>query len=273
MLFGLGDIRMRRLFIEQEDAPDDHKRRAHARLDTLVGFCEATECRRQILLRYFGETAVPCGHCDNCLDQAPRADGTVEALLVLAAVSQTGERFGPAHIVDVLRGHETQKIQDRNHHRLPSFGTGSQRKTHEWQGMIRQMVAGGFLALDVAGHGGLAIAEMGHALLRGEGAFRYRPDAPRAAFREKGRAVAEITASPETAALLATLKVVRLRLARERDVPAYVIFSDRTLIDMAERRPRTMDEFAAVNGVGAAKLKDFGRVFVDAIADFAASHE
>ncbi|TIY10526.1 MAG: ATP-dependent DNA helicase RecQ, partial [Mesorhizobium sp.] len=148
MLFGLGDIRMRRLFIDNEDAPAEHKRRAHGRLDRLIGYCETAQCRRQILLGYFGETAMPCGNCDNCLDQTPQADGEAEARIVFAAIAQTGERFGAAHIVDVLLGHETEKVLARNHHRLASFGTGVAHKKDFWLSLVRQLVAGGFLTLD-----------------------------------------------------------------------------------------------------------------------------
>ncbi|MER9615175.1 DNA helicase RecQ [Mesorhizobium sp. M0207] len=266
MLFGLGDIRMRRLFIEDEDAPAEHKRRAHGRLETLIGYCETTQCRRQILLGYFGESASPCGNCDNCLDQAPHADGEAEARLILAAIAQTGERFGAAHVVDVLLGHETEKVLDRNHHRLASFGTGVAHKKNLLLSLLRQLVAGGFLTLDSAGRGGLAIAEKGRALARGEASFRYRLDARQSS---RGKIRPEDTAAGTEgldSALLAALKAVRLRLARERQVPAFVIFSDRTLIDMAERCPRDLDAFAAVNGVGAAKLKDFGEIFLGAIA-------
>lgn len=265
MLFGLGDIRMRRLFIEDEDAPAEHKRRAHGRLDTLIGYCETTQCRRQILLGYFGESASPCGNCDNCLDQAPHADGEAEARIILAAIAQTGERFGAGHVVDVLLGHETEKVLDRNHHRLASFGTGVAHKKNVWLSLVRQLVAGGFLTLDSTGHGGLAIAEKGRALARGEASFRYRVDARQSS---RGKIRTDTAAGTEglDSVLLAALKAVRLRLARERQVPAFVIFSDRTLIDMAERCPRDLDAFAAVNGVGAAKLKDFGEIFLGAIA-------
>jgi ATP-dependent DNA helicase RecQ len=266
MLFGLGDIRMRRLFIEDEGASEEHRRRAHRRLDTLVGYCETADCRRQILLNYFGERAAPCGNCDNCLDQAPQADGKAEAQIILAAVAQTGQRFGPAHIVDILLGHETEKVLAKGHHRLASFGTGRAHKKDLWLSLIRQLVAGGFLTLDLGGHGGIAIAEKGHEFSRGEVPFQYRLDRSRRSPR--GNLAQDSAAGTEAGdpALLAALKAVRLRLARERQVPAFVIFSDRTLIDMAERCPRDLDAFAAVNGVGAAKLRDFGQIFLGAIA-------
>ncbi|RWL18367.1 MAG: DNA helicase RecQ [Mesorhizobium sp.] len=266
MLFGLGDIRMRRLFIDDEDAPAEHKRRAHGRLDTLIGYCETAQCRRQILLGYFGETAMPCGNCDNCLDQTPHADGEAEARIVFAAIAQTGERFGAAHIVDVLIGHETEKVLARNHHRLASYGTGVAHKKDVWLSLVRQLVAGGFLTLDSGGHGGLAIAEKGLELARGDVSFRYRVEVRSRASRGKTRPAAAAGTEDLDTALLATLKAVRLRLARVRQVPAFVIFSDRTLIDMAERCPRDLDAFAEVNGVGAAKLREFGQIFLGAIA-------
>jgi ATP-dependent DNA helicase RecQ len=153
MLFGSGDIRMRRMFIDNEEASDEHKRRAHGRLGTLIGYCEAVQCRRQILLQYFGEAAEPCGNCDNCLDTVPLSDGTAQAELVLAAVLQSGERFGATHVIDILRGAQTQKIKERGHDDLACFGSGAARKKEEWQSLIRQMAAADFLSSDE--HGGL----------------------------------------------------------------------------------------------------------------------
>lgn len=265
MLYGLGDIRMRRLFIDDEDAAVEHKRRAHRRLDTLIGYCETAQCRRQVLLGYFGEQAEPCGNCDNCVDQVPRADGAAEARIILAAVAQSGERFGAAHVIDILLGHETEKILARGHQKLASFGSGTAHKKDFLMSLIRQLVAGGFLEPDPNGHGGLAIAQKGQALGRGEVPFQYRVEMRARALR-KMRAAEASGAEGVDASLLATLKSVRLRLAKERQVPAYVVFSDRTLIDMAERRPRDLDAFAEVNGVGGAKLKEFGAIFVKAIA-------
>ena len=264
MLFGLGDIRMRRQFIDDEDAAPEHKRRAHGRLATLIGYCEAAACRRQILLEYFGETAAPCGNSDNCLDQGPVTDGTADAKIILAAIAQSGERFGPAHIVDILRGHETQKIKERHHHQLASFGAGRARRKEEWRSLIRQLAAGGFLDLDMDGHGGLSIADKGRRLSRGETGFQCKLEAPHPRGKTRGDP-AEIQPAGDPG-LLAALKTLRLQLARERQVPAYVIFSDRTLADMAARCPGDMDAFAQVNGVGAAKLRDFGRIFLNAIS-------
>ncbi|TPM38904.1 DNA helicase RecQ [Mesorhizobium sp. B2-2-3] len=268
MLYGLGDIRMRRLFIDDEESSPEHKRRGHRRLDTLIGYCEAVQCRRQILLGYFGEQAAPCGNCDNCLDQAPRADGGAEARIILTAVAQTGERFGAAHVIDILLGHETEKVLARGHQTLTSFRAGAAHRKTVWLSLIRQLVAGGFLVPDPDGHGGLAISESGRALGRGEVAFHYRVEMrdPLARGRKRSGEGSAAGAEGVDASLLGALKALRLRLAKERQVPAYVVFSDRTLIDMAERRPRDLDAFAEVNGVGAAKLREFGEIFLGAIA-------
>lgn len=266
MLFGLGDIRMRRLFIDDEDASAEHKRRSHGRLDTLIGYCETAQCRRQVLLGYFGEEAAPCGNCDNCLDQAPRADGGAQARLILAAMAQSGQRFGAGHVIDILVGHETEKILARGHQKLACFGSGVAHKKDFWQSLIRQLVANGFVEPDPGGHGGLAISEKGHALGRDEASFHYRVEARGRALRKMRGQEALAGAEGLDASLLAVLKALRLRFAKERQVPAYVVFSDRTLIDMAERRPSDIDAFAEVNGVGAAKLKEFGPAFLAAIS-------
>ncbi len=277
MLYGLSDIAMRRQFIESEDAGPERKRREHKRLDALLGYCEAPACRRVALLDYFGERAGACGNCDCCLSPAERVDGTGDAQKILSAVTLSGERFGAAHVIDILRGAETGKIVRFNHHRLPLFGAGAERAKTVWRSLIRQMVATGLLRLDIAGYGGLATTETGRALLRGEGAFHYREDTaaarPAAVPKEKpGTQPEPPPLDDDQAALLAALKALRLQLAKERGVPAFVVFRDRTLIDMAQRRPRTVAEFAEVNGVGEAKLEQFAAPFLAAIEE-ALSHK
>ena len=269
MLFGLGDIRMRRVFIEQEDAGEERKRREHQRLDALLGYCESPTCRRRVLLDYFGEQIEPCENCDACLDPVALVDGTAEGQKILSTVHRTGQRYGAAHIIDVLRGAVTEKVTNAGHDQLPTFGVGAERKKEEWRSMIRQLVAAGFLDHDVKGYGGLAITDRGRALLQDEESFHYRQDTMRRAApaRRKGRSkvpVAELSVA-ETE-LLDRLKALRLNLAKERGVPAYVVFSDRSLADMAQRRPQNPSEFAEVNGVGAAKLKEFAATFLEAIA-------
>ena len=270
MLYGLPDIRMRRQFIEEEDAGPERRRREHKRLDALLGYCEAPSCRRVALLEYFGERIVPCGNCDVCLNPTERVDATQDAQKILSAAYRTGERFGAAHLIDIVRGARTEKAVRFGHDRLPTFGVGADRSANAWRSVVRQMVAAGHLRIDIAGYGGLGITDKGRELLRGNGVFLYREDAviARGPAREprSGRAVPpQRPLDGDEAALLAALKALRLELARERGVPAYIVFPDRTLSDMARRRPRSEAEFAEVNGVGAVKLEAFAQPFLAAI--------
>ena len=268
LLYGMDDIRMRRVFIEQEDSEPERKRRENRRLDALIAYCESPTCRRQMLLRYFGEESGVCGNCDTCRDPVQTVDGITEAGKVLSAIHSTGQRFGAAHIVQVLRGARNERTARYGHDDLADFGVGADRPRQEWQGIIRQMVAAGLLEVDISGYGGLRATAAGEALLRGEGSFRYRPDrlqqkqSPKTA--EAARAAASELDESGTS-LLESLKALRLQLAQERKVPAYVIFSDRTLVDMAAKRPSTADEFGQVFGVGAAKLAKFAEIFLDRI--------
>ena len=275
MLYGLDDIRMRRQFIEEEDAGPDRRRREHKRLDALLGYCEAPACRRVALLDYFGEEIAPCGNCDVCLDPSERVDGTEDAQKILSAAYRSGQRFGAAHLIDILKGAQTEKVVRFGHDRLPTFGAGADRGKEEWRSLIRQMVATGFLRIDIGGYGGIGITDKGLGLLRGDGTFLHRKDTvvARAKTRDVGTvrdAGAKPTLAGGDAALLDGLKALRLEIARERGVPAYVVFSDRTLIDMTRRRPHTEAEFAEVHGVGAAKLEKFAAPFLAAIAAAAA---
>ncbi len=279
MLYGLDDIRQRRLFIEQDEGgDDDHKRREHKRLDALVAYCETAQCRRQALLSYFGEDFLkenggPCGNCDVCLNPPATEDGSALAGLALAAVTQTGGRFGAAHIVDVLRGADTEKIRAMGHDRLPAYGAGKAEDKESWRSILRQLVAAEFLRLDITGHGGLSVTASGERLAAGDGEFRFRRDTGRKATararkaQERAGLVAELAGAD--AELLVALKDLRLTFAKERGVPAYVIFGDRSLIEMARMKPADRSAFARVFGVGEAKVRDFAEPFLQKIAEFA----
>ncbi|MDH4247167.1 MAG: DNA helicase RecQ [Deltaproteobacteria bacterium] len=268
MLYGLDDIRMRRHFIETEGAEEPLKRRQHQRLDLLLSYCESVTCRRVPLLAYFGETARPCGNCDNCRNPVETQDGSDLARTVLAAVQATGQRFGATHIRDVLLGAHTARIRELGHDRLPVFGAARKVPKKELRSLLHQMAAGGVLKLDLEGHGGLSLTALGDALIRKDGSFRYRKMIPEDAVKALPAHGAEPAspASAQEAALLKKLKELRLELARERQMPAFVIFHDRTLEDMARKRPATKSEFARVNGVGEAKLRDFAEPFLALIA-------
>ncbi len=272
MLYGLDDIRMRRMFIDRSEASDEKKRVEHRRLDALLAFCEAPECRRRTLLAYFSETVEACGHCDLCTNPQPVVDGADAARAVLETVRETEQMFGVGHIVDVLTGKGTDKTERFGHECLAAFGCGKDRARPEWQSIVRQMVAGGLLAIDMEKYGSLKLTAESGALLAGDRTFHVRLDAlkPKGSERRSRRGSGAAPLAPLSdgdEGLLGDLKRLRMTLARERGVPAYVIFPDRTLHDMAIRKPATIEEFAEVHGVGRAKLKDFGAIFIDAIRD------
>ena len=267
MLYGLDDIRQRRFFIEEDTGDDAHRRREHKRLDSLIAYCETPTCRRRTLLSYFGEDPEPCGNCDVCLDPPTLEDGRTPGEKILDAVRSTGQRFGAAHIIDILRGAKTEKIRSLNHDQLAVHGAGAARKKEDWRSLIRQLVAAGLLDLDYQGHGGLSVTPHGEAFLRGEADFRFRPNrAPTRAARRGGDKPDTPQLVGSDADLLASLKRLRLDLARDRGVPAFAVFPDRALIDMAQRKPQTETEFLAVHGVGEAKLRDFSAPFMALIA-------
>jgi len=254
LLFGLDDVRMRRQFIEQEASDPDHKRREHKRLDALVAFAEASTCRRAMLLSYFGEQAEPCGNCDICLDPPVMVEATRPAQMALSAIARTGERFGAAHIVDILRGSENQRITELGHDRLPTHGVGTEMPKEWWRAFLRQLVSAGHLALDIQGFGGLQITASGQEILRGDAAFECRETLTRKKEPKPRRTPSGAPdlppLGPEDEALLARLKAHRLELARARGVPPYVVFHDRTLVAMAAQRPAGGAEFLDLPGVG-----------------------
>lgn len=268
MIYGLDDIRMRRQFIEQDGEDKAHSLREHKRLDGLLAYCEATQCRRVTLLAYFGDTSTPCGNCDICLDPPTVVDGTAQAQLVFSAVTQTGQRFGAAHIVDLIRGTASEKVRVRGHDQLACFGGGGAQAKTFWQAFIRQAVAGGYLEIDIEGFGGLRLTDKGQAVLAGTETFHFReiPAAQKSTRRRRAPLPENIDGD-----LLASLKGLRRALAQERGVPAYVIFSDATLHEMCGTCPQTPEQMLEVSGVGPKKLQDFGDVFLQAIrADAAA---
>ena len=261
-LYGADDIRLRRAQIDEGLAPPERKAADHARLNALLGLAEALGCRRQVLLSYFGDEAEPCGHCDLC-DRAPEVfDGTEPARMALSAALRTGEWFGAGHLIDILTGTETDKVRARRHDALPTFGVGKDTARREWQAIFRQMQARDLLRPDPERHGALRMTEGARPVLRGEAQVEMRRDTIRKAA---ARPAARMLVSDEDAPLLAALKARRRALAEAQRVPAYVIFNDRTLIEMAEQRPATLDAMAGITGVGAKKLGRYGQVFLEVI--------
>lgn len=274
MIFGANDVRVRRQFIDQENDADDARRlREHKRFDSLMAFCDANTCRRQTLLNYFGQQSEPCGNCDNCINPVELQDMTELALQVTGVILDTGERFGQAHLIDVLRGSNSEKIKKFSHDQLESFATGKSLRKENWQQIIRQMVASGFLEIDVTGFGALHITQQGSEMCRGQGKFMGDPrilDPITNLSKTRNKSKSLTTPSPladDEAQLLKALKQKRLELANLRGVPAYVIFPDKALIEMTRARPCNLEEFSAVKGVGLKKLNSFGPDFLNVILD------
>jgi ATP-dependent DNA helicase RecQ len=259
-LFGADDIRLRRSQIDEGLASNDRKLTDHTRLNALLGLAEAQICRRVTLLKYFGETCVSCNNCDLC-DKPPELfDGTQVVRMALSAILRTGEWFGTGHLIDVLQGKLTDKVQQRGHNDLPTFGVGKEHSKAQWQAIFRQMMGYDLIRPDPERHGGLRFTENARPLLRGEAHIKLRKDSI-ASATERHPMVKSLV-SDENAPLLSALKAQRRALAEQQKVPAYIVFNDKTLIEMAERRPTTLDEMASVGGVGSKKLERYGREFL-----------
>ncbi|WP_374634102.1 DNA helicase RecQ [Paracoccus sp. (in: a-proteobacteria)] len=262
-LYGPDDIRLRRSQIDEGLAPPDRKAADHARLNALLGLAEATGCRRVALLRYFGEEPAPCGNCDICDSPPDTFDATEAVQKALSAILRTGQTFGAGHVIDVLTGTMTERVSQRGHDRLPTFGVGRDLSKPQWQTVIRQMLGRDLIRPDPERHGGLAITLAAHPVLRGEERVTLRRDP---VARTRSATVIRTQVDDEDAPLLSALKAKRWALAEAARVPAYVIFPDRTLIEMAQSRPQTLDDMARVNGVGAKKLESYGEAFLSVIA-------
>ncbi|HTO83583.1 MAG TPA: DNA helicase RecQ [Methylomirabilota bacterium] len=270
MLYGLEDVTKLRQLLEASDAPDTQKRIERRKLESLVGYCETTRCRRQVLLAYFGETLdEPCGNCDSCLQPAETFDGSEAARKALSCVYRTGQRFGAGHVIDVLRGGDTEKVRKFGHDGLSTYGIGQELSTQEWRSVFRQLVAMGLLVVDMEGHGGLRLAPDCRDVLRGERRIELRRDPVRQRRSAAERAAARVMQdgdAPGDLSLFEALRAKRMTLAKAQGVPPYVIFHDSTLVAMAQERPRDLDAFARLPGVGGAKLNRYGPTFLAVIA-------
>ncbi len=261
-LYGPDDIRLRRSQIDEGLAPPERRMADHARLNALLGLAEALECRRQTLLRYFGETPEPCGNCDLCDNPAAVFDGTLAVRKALSAILRTEEWFGAGHLIDILTGTATDKVRERGHDALPTFGVGKDYSRPQWQAIFRQMMGHDLIRPDPERHGALRMTEAARPILRDEASITLRSDS---VARPDRRPAVKTLVSDEDAPLLSALKAKRRALAEAARVPAYVIFTDKTLIEMAETRPATLDAMARIGGVGAKKLESYGATFLEVI--------
>ncbi len=261
-LFGADDIRLRRAQIDEGLAPPERRMADHARLNALLGLAEALKCRRETLLGYFGEAQVTCGKCDLC-DTPPEVfDGTQPVRMALSAILRTGEWFGSGHLIEILLGNANDRIRAKGHDDLPTFGVGKEYSRPQWQAIFRQMMGHDLIRPDPERHGALRMTDTALPILRGEDTIMLRKDTIANAQR---RPAVKALVSDEDAPLLSALKAKRRALAEAARVPAYVIFNDRTLIEMAETRPATLDDMARIGGVGAKKLERYGADFLSVI--------
>ncbi|MDX9740613.1 MAG: DNA helicase RecQ [Gammaproteobacteria bacterium] len=262
MLYGLGDVVQQRRMIEMsEGSSETYRRVSMNKLDALLGLCETAGCRRVLLLDYFGEGGVPCGNCDNCLAPPETWDASEAARKALSCIWRTGQRFGAMHLIDVLRGKDTERVRQWGHERLTVFGLGADLDEHTWRGVFRQLAALGCIRTDHEAWGALQLTETSRPILKGERSLHLRRNRPGATPAVSRRAPAEVSVADQ--ALFERLKAWRSEQARQQGVPAYVIFHDRTLAAIAARRPESLDELADVDGVGVRKLERYGPALLD----------
>lgn len=270
MVYGLQDVITLRQMQATSEADAAHKRVEHHKLDAMLGLCELTTCRRQALLRYFGEhNTEPCGNCDTCLEPPETWDATVAAQKALSCVHRTGQRFGVSYLVDVLLGKEHERIRQFGHDQLSTFGIGEELSAAEWRTLYRQLIARGLLAVDIEGHGGLRLTEASRPVLRGEQQLMLRK-LLKAAKRKSARRGGGAALGVGDNALWEALREKRRALAEAQGVPAYVIFHDATLMEMVSHRPQTRAQLAQISGVGTRKLETYGDDFLDVLREHGA---
>jgi ATP-dependent DNA helicase RecQ len=253
--------------VDSSEADEQRKRLERRKLNALLGFCETTRCRRQVMLNYFGEPySIHCNNCDNCLEPVATWDGKVAAQMALSCVYRTGQRFGVKHLIDVLLGKLTPQTERFNHDKISTFGIGHEFSQLQWQSIYRQLAAADFITVDMSGYGSLRLTEKSRALLRGEETIALRKD-PEVSKKSKSSSKRDKKLGITHDALWQALKDKRLELAKEQGVPPYVIFHDSTLIEIHSSKPKTLAEFATISGVGERKLERYGEIFMRVLAE------
>ena len=270
MTYGLNDVVSMRQMLDSGEASDARKQVERQKLDALLGFCESTACRHQTLLRYFGEAhAGNCNQCDNCLQPVDTWDATQAAQMALSTVYRTGQRFGVVHLIDVLLGKPTPKVRQFNHDNLSTFGIGKAMAQAQWSSVFRQLVAAGLLEADAAAYGGLKLTDTAKPVLKGQSEIWLRRDieitSRKISKASRGKQAKEGYAAVQDEPLWLALKEKRLSLAREQNVPPYVIFHDSTLLEIFNRQPSNLSQMSQINGVGQAKLERYGDAFLQVL--------
>ncbi|MCI4567793.1 DNA helicase RecQ [Lysobacter sp. CFH 32150] len=271
LCYGLGDTVNLRQLILQSEAGEERKRLELRKLDALLAYCESTGCRRQSLLGWFGEThADACGNCDNCLEPPQSWDGTLAARKALSCAYRSGQRFGATHLIDILRGQATERVQQLQHDQLSTWAIGAELDARQWRGVFRQLVATGLLEADV--HGALRLTVDAAPVLRGERTLSFRTEQPKAPRRRRERerrgtaSIGTLELPPEAMTRFEALRGWRASIAREQNIPAYVIFHDSTLRAIAVSQPDDLDALAGISGIGVGKLERYGRAVLETLA-------
>lgn len=264
MVYSQSDVVMQRSFIEEGNAMENQKRIEIQKLNALVGLCEASTCRRQILLNYFGDACAPCGNCDICVNPPESFDGTIAAQKALSTVYRTEQRFGTGYLIDVLLGKDDQRIKNFRHDQLSVYGIGKEFSQKEWQSIFRQLIAMNFLKVDIAGHGGLSITADGHKFLREKAKINLRKLPIKTKKEKLVKTKTDLALEGEEEnELFAKLKAERLKIARSHNLPPYIIFHDKTLLELVKIKPKTLDDMRGISGVGEAKMQKYGQSFLD----------
>jgi len=271
MFYGLGDIAIQRSFIENSNAPENQKRIERQKLNYLLGLCEATSCRRQILLEYFGDRCEPCNNCDTCINKPETFDGTIIAQKAISCVYRTNQMFGIMYLIDVLMGVDNQRIKNFRHDRISVYGIGKEFSKQEWLNIFRQLVSRNLLMVDMIGHGALKITDRGMQFLKEKETIELGKYTKRAKIKNKAENKQEIQdqikllkiETQKEKDLLMLLKSKRLEIAKAQNVPPYLVFHDKTLVEMIKVKPGSIEEMSEITGIGEAKIKRYGQVFLD----------
>lgn len=269
MVYGLNDVILLKQFIESSEAELEIKIREHQRLNTLLGYCESIQCRRKVILAYFGEDYPgPCNNCDNCLNPTETWDGTVVAQKALSCVYRTGQRFGVSYLIDVLLGNDNDRIKQFRHDQQSTYGIGKELTQKQWNSVFRQLVASGYLHGKTDGYGGLELTPESKVILKGQKTVLLRVDPKTSSSKNqkiKKSAIALELTSEHDQQLWEKLRDLRTSIAQKQNVPPYIIFHDKTLKEMVVRKPKSLDEMNDISGVGQNKLKKYGQAFLDVL--------
>lgn len=268
MVYGMQDVALQGQMIDGSDAPDEQKRIEKQKLNAFLAYCEAASCRRAVLLRYFGDECAPCGNCDTCTNPPKTFDGTVVVQKLLSCIYRTGQLYGAGYVIDVLLGKTTERIERTRHDQISTFGIGTDHTQKEWQSITRQAMARGLIRADAESHGGLKMTQEGANFLKAKETIelRFEEKITKSSSRSASKPALDlILRSDSDRELFQALKDLRLAISKEKDIPPYVVFHDKTLLEMVMTRPQSLSSMAEIGGVGQSKLEKYGEDFIGVI--------